>query len=292
MSTPEGVVAKPPTPYIDRAPSVLLQGPIGTGKSHSLVTIMQSGWDIFNIVTEPNGLETLVNAMRKYGVPPGRLHYRVIEPAREGFDSLMDMARKVTTFNFEALSKMAPQERSKSQFLEVVATFGNFIDDRTGMAFGPVHRLPPRCAVVLDSLSGLNLMAMDLTIGDKVTAHQGEWGVAMSMIDKLLLSLTSNLKCMFVLTAHVEREQDDTTLRSKLMTSTLGRKLAPKIPRFFSEVVLTSTEGGAYWWNTVHPDMDLKHRALQPGAKLIPTFKPIIDAYEARLQYLNQGPNT
>ena len=131
---------------------------------------------------------------------------------------------------------------------------------------------------------------MDLTIGDKVTAHQGEWGIAMNMIDKLLLTLTSNLQCLFVLTAHIEREMDEVTGGTKLMTSTLGRKLAPKIPRFFSEVVLTSTEGGKYYWNTTSANIDLKHRALPLGQKLNPSFAPIIAAYNQRIAYLKGQP--
>lgn len=251
---------------------------------------MEAGYTLYNIVTEPNGLETLINAMRERNVPPERLRYRVIEPAREGFGTLMEQAVKVTQMGYDTLSKQSPTTRAKAQFLQVVATFQNFTDDRTGTSFGDVSQLPPQCAVSLDSLSGLNLMAMDLTIGDKVTAHQGEWGVAMNMLDKLLLSLTSNLKCMFVLTAHVERETDELTQGTKLMVSTLGRKLAPKVPRFFSEVVLTSTEGGKYYWNTTSAQMDLKHRALPLGQKLVPSFRPIIDNYNQRLAYLSTQP--
>lgn len=278
---------QPPPP---RGPSVLLTGPPGTGKSYSLVTIMEAGYPLYLIVTEPNGLETLITAMQARSIPPDMLRYRVIEPAREGFDSLFKMSVMVTQMGYDSLSKMGPTERSKAQYLNVVSTFGNFVDDRTGASHGPVDHLPANCAVALDSLSGLNLMAMDLTIGNKVTAHQGEWGVAMNMLDKLLLTLTSNLKAMFVLTAHVERETDDNTRTSKLMTSTLGRKLAPKIPRFFSEYVLTSTEGGKYYWNTTSAEMDLKHRALPLGQKLAPSFKPIIDAYNSRLEYLKTQP--
>src|SRR5262245_55210484 len=167
MQTPQ----PPPKPLTltlppPRAPSVLLQGAPGTGKSHSLSTIMESGLELFLIVTEPNGLEAVVEAMTKKNIPADRLKFHVVEPAREGFDGLANMALKVTQMGFEGLSKVAPTERSKAQFLEVVATLGNFRDDRTGEAFGPVNSFGPKRAVALDSLSGLNLMAMDLTIGD------------------------------------------------------------------------------------------------------------------------------
>jgi hypothetical protein len=200
------------------------------------------------------------------------------------------MATKITEMGFDSLSKLGPTERSNAQFLTLISTLSNFTDDRTGQTYGPVNKFPPNVALALDSLSGVNIMAMDLTIGDKVTAHVGEWGIAMNMIDKLLLSLTSNLSCLFVLTAHIEPERDEITGGTKLMSATLGRKLAPKIPRFFSEVILTHTEGDTYYWSTSHPQIDLKHRALPRYNKLLPTFKPIIDNYQQRLAFISQEP--
>lgn len=287
---PEPLPAPELSPLM-RAPSVLLIGPPGSGKTHSIVTLMLAGLEVFDIVTEPNGLEVLVDAMYRNNVQAERLRYRVIEPAREDFGSLGSMAVQVTQMGYDGLSKMAPTERSKAQFLQVLNTCSNFVDDRTGQAFGNVSHFGPDRCVVLDSLSGLNLMAMDLTIGNKVTAHQGEWGVAMNMLDKLLLTMTSNLRCLFVLTAHLEPERDELTGTMKWMASTLGRKLAPRIPRFFSEVVLCYPEGTEYYWSTTHPNMDLKHRSLPHGNRLAPNFSPIVNAYAKRLEHL-KGTNT
>jgi hypothetical protein len=251
---------------------------------------MEQNVELFYICTEPNGLETLLDAMRKKKIDPALLHYKVIEPSRPGFHTLYAMATKITEMGFDSLSKLGPTERSNAQFLTLISTLSNFTDDRTGQTYGPVNKFPPNVALALDSLSGVNIMAMDLTIGDKVTAHVGEWGIAMNMIDKLLLSLTSNLSCLFVLTAHIEPERDEITGGTKLMSATLGRKLAPKIPRFFSEVILTHTEGDTYYWSTSHPQIDLKHRALPRYNKLLPTFKPIIDNYQQRLAFISQEP--
>ena len=104
---------------------------------------MAAGYDLYLIVTEPNGLETLLNAMKIYNIPPERLRYRVIEPARPGFDALLGMAQKVTMMGFEALRRWVQPSASKAQFLTLVGTFNNFIDDRTGQAFGDVSKLPP-----------------------------------------------------------------------------------------------------------------------------------------------------
>jgi len=268
---------------------VLLIGAPGSGKTHSISTLLEAGLKVFVIVTEPGGLETLIDASTNRSLPLQNLHYRVISPARPGFESLHQMAVKVTQLGFDSLSKMSPTNRDNAQFLSVLDSFKSFRCDRTGAMFGDISNFDSGSAVVVDSLSGLSLMAMDLTIGDKVTAHQGEWGVAMGMLDKLVLALTSNLKALFVLTSHFEREHDETTQSTKLMVSTLGRKLAPKLPRFFSEVVFTYTEGANYYWSTAAIQIDLKHRALPLGSKLAPSFLPIVQAYKSRLEAVKKA---
>lgn len=281
----------PSTPLIDHAkvvnaPCVLLVGAPGSGKTYSITTLLEAGLKVFVIITEPGGLETLLDTVIAKRLPIDNLHYRVISPARAGFDALASMAKNVSIMGFDSLSKMQPTNRSNAQFITIVACCKSFVCERTGIDYGNISDLGSDSAVVIDSLSGLSLMAMDLTIGDKVTAHMGEWGVAMGMLDKFILNLTSNLKALLVLTAHFERETDETTQSTKLMVSTLGRKLAPKLPRFFSEVVLCHVEGSNYYWSTSHPSMDLKHRALPLGSKLAPTFKPVVEGYKKRLELL------
>jgi len=214
-----------------------------------------------------------------------KLHYKAISPARPGFTSLLDSAKKVANLSYDDLTKLRPTSgRSNAQWITLLETLSNFKCDRTGETFGPVDNFGPDKALVIDSLSGLNTMAMDLTIGDKPTAHQGEWGVAMQMLDKLLLSLTSGLKCPLVITAHLEKETNDVTGAVQVMASALGRKLAPKLPRFFSEVVMAYRDNQMFAWSTQAPNTDLKSRALPLSAKLEPTFQPVIDAYRRRLE--------
>lgn len=271
---------------IFQSPSVLLMGPPGSGKSTSLVTLIEAGLELFVICTEPGGMEAIIDALTSRKLPISKLHFRVISPARPGFDALYKMGENISKFSFDTLSKMQPTVRTNAQFLSVVGCLRDFVCDHCGKSFGDVSTFDATRAVAIDSLSGLSLMAMDLTIGDKVTAHQGEWGVAMAQLDKLIHALTSNLKCTLVLTAHVEREGDEVGGGSKIMVSTLGRKLAPKIPRFFSEVVYAKTEGGKWYWSTQEVGTDLKHRALPLGSKLDPSFRPIVEKYKSRLDAL------
>lgn len=271
-------------------PSILLMGEVGAGKTHLISTLAESGLEVFVIITEPTGLETLLDVWASKKLNLTKLHYKIITPSRVGIEGLTNVAKKVSMLDFGGLASLKPSgDRTKAQWLTVLATLANFTDDRTGAQFGAVDDFGPERAVVIDSLSGLNLMAMDLVIGDKATAHQAEWGVAMGLLDKLILNLTSNLKCPLLITAHVEPEQDELTGARKLMASTLGKKLAPRLPRFFSEVILAQRNGATFVLNTTEPTTALKTRSLPMGDKLQPTLAPIIDAFRRRGEYAKGG---
>ena len=86
----------------------------------------------------------------------------------------------------------------------------------------------------------------------------------------------------FVLIAHVERETDMVLGGTKLMASTLGRALAPKIPPMFSDVILTTRQGDKWNWDTANVTADLKTRNLAIRGDLPPSFGPIIEKWKAR----------
>jgi len=265
-------------------PRVLLLGGPGSGKTYSLSTLLEAGLEVFVIITEPVGLDTLIDVVTAKKLPIAKLHWHSITPSRPGFDSLKDMAKKVAMMDYEAVSKLRPaSNRTHAQWIKVLECLSNFTCQRDGKSYGPVDQFSSDRVVVVDSLSGLNVMAMDITIGDKPTAHQGEWGIAMQQLEKLILALTSIPSCPFVLTAHTEREVNEITGVTQVMASALGRKLAPKLPRFFSEVVLAYREGEQFWWSTTATGVDLKNRALPLNAKLQPSFVPIFEVYRKRL---------
>jgi hypothetical protein len=179
-------------------------------------------------------------------------------------------------------------KESMRQFPRLLANLENFHDERTDRDFGDVTSWGSDRALVIDSLSGLSLIAMQHTVGFKPSPHQGEWGIAMSAIEMLLLKLSSDCKCFFVLTSHIEKEPDEITGIAKVTVSTLGRKLAPKIPRFFSEVVRgRKDQAGKFLWSTQDSEADLKNRALPTGNSIPQDFGIIVDAYRRREQIAN-----
>jgi AAA domain len=265
-------------------PSVLLLGAPGTGKTDVLIDLINHGLELFVISTEPNGVDTLLDSVHRRKADIKKLHWKQIQPFTGDFEDMLKTADKTGTMQFEGITKMVGTKPKRSQFYELLLTLTDFQCDRTGECFGPVDKFSPNRAVAMDSLSGLNLLSMTHVTGDKPVAHIGEWGLAMGQIENLINRLCGSLKCTFVLIGHLEREADEQTGgATKLMASTLGRRLAPKLPRFFSEVVMAYRAEGKWYWATDYINVDLKHRALPLGSKLEPSFLPIVQAYHRRL---------
>lgn len=273
-----------------KPPSVLLIGPSGTGKTYSLSTILEAGLELFVVITEPNGLDTLLDAVNKKGLDVNKLHWRYIEPATPGWDALGGMAKQINMMGYDDLSKLKSgiNKRECTQMMQLLEALHSFECDHCGQNFGDVSHFDTSRALAIDSLSGLNVMAMDLTIGMKPTAHQGEWGVAMNLEEKLILQLTSSLKCMFVLTGHVDKEPDLISGAQIVTASALGRKLAPKLGRFFSEVVMTKRgkDSKSFVWSTADVGADLKVRGLEFSDQLSPSFGAVWKFHEERMKSL------
>jgi hypothetical protein len=86
----------------------------------------------------------------------------------------------------------------------------------------------------------------------------------------------------FVLISHIERETDLVQGGSKITVSTLGVKLAPKIPLLFSDVILAKRNGAVWTWSTADPSADLKTRNLPVAENLLPSFAPIVAKWQSR----------
>lgn len=273
-------------------PSVLLMGATGSGKTWALSTVVEhTNLDLFVIITEPNGLDTLLDVWHTKKLPIERLHWHYVAPRAAKWDALKQMAKTVNTNSYEDLTKLKQgvAKKESTQFYEVLEQLENFTDDRTGESFGDVTEWTAdtnggRC-LAIDSLSGLNMMAMAMTIGLKPVAHQGEWGTAMNLEEQLFLTISSSLKVPFILTAHIDKEADEISGAQTIQAAALGRKLAPRLTRFFSEVVLASRGKSRtdFSWSTADVKADLKNRGLEFSSSLAPDFALVWQSYLRRL---------
>lgn len=248
----------------------LLVGASGTGKTHSIRSLVNAGLEVFVLFTEP-GMEVLGD------IPSDKLHWKYIPPAAPDWADMIDSATKINTLSFESLAKLSDIKKSKyTEFIQVLQCLQNFTDERTGQSFGSVDSWSTNRVLVLDSMSGLSIAAMNLVTGSKPCKSMADWGVAQDNLGRLVDKLTSALNCHFVLTAHLERETDEVTGGVQLMASTLGKKLAPKLPRFFSDVVHCVRDGTQFRWSTASMNVDLKARNLPISDKLSPDFGQIL----------------
>lgn len=266
------MISKSPLPGFN----LLLLGSTGTGKTYSIRTLVEQGITPFCVFTEP-GFEVLGD------LPADKLHWHYIKPADQAWAAMIDSAKKINTFSFESLTKLSDINRKDyGQFIDLLTTLSNFKCDRCGKEFGPVDEWNTSRALVLDSLSGVNIMAMNLVVGSKPVKSQADWGVAQDNLERLVQKLCIDTQCHFVLIAHAEREIDEVGGGSKIMAATLGKKLAPRLPRFFSDVVLADRQGTKFTWSTAAVGADLKARNLPVADNLPPSFAQIISSWESR----------
>jgi hypothetical protein len=256
-------------------PKVLLLAPTGSGKSHALRTLVDAGLEVFILKTEPS--EVLDDT------DPAKVHWHYIPAAKQSWTNMLTHAKYINSLTYKGLTQVEDIEKAKhTQFIDVINTCNNFVDDRTGRAYGDVMTWGTDRAFVIDSLSGLSLMSKGLMCGSNPAPDRGEWGVAMDNIERLINNLTTGTNCMFVLTAHLEREPNQLTGGDILTVSTLGQKLGPKLPRFFSDVIHCKRIGSKFTWSTVTDQMDLKARNLPWAADMPPSFVPLMNTWRER----------
>ena len=266
------------------APKVLLMGEIGSGKTRSIRTLIDAGIEVFFVATEP-GFETLLG-----DIPPDKLHWHYVPAYQSDRSVLKAIAKLVNTVDIEQIKKMPGINRQKyTQWFDLLGAFDNFKDDRTGKEYGDVGLFGPDKAVVIDSLSGVSNMAYHLLGGDKPCLSWPEYDACQFNIREFINTLTQTLNCWFVLTAHIERETDPATGLQRLMVSSLGKALAPQLPKYFSEVILCKklTQGDKLkWvWDNIDPDARVKFRNLPPSSSCEQDFKIIKANWEKKTTY-------
>lgn len=273
----------PTFPATLSGPNVLLMGPAGTGKTHAIGTLVDTGVEVFYFAYE-SGVESLLGYWTDRNLPvPENLHISTVRAPTASFLEMADSVRATNTMSYESLIKMADSSRSKYNQLEnFLRSFNDVKVDGEEKGYGDVLSWDNSRALVIDGLTGLSNSAMKAVIGGKFAKDQKDWGLAQNIVEGILRKLCDETKCMFVLIAHVERETDVVLGGTKIMASALGKALAPKLPAMFSDVILTVRNGDKWVWDTANAMADLKTRNLPIKADNAPTFASIIAKWKTR----------
>jgi len=271
-------------------PKVMIEGPSGTGKTYALGKLVD--WaaaqptpiEVFCLFTE-NGLETLLGYWRDHGKEvPANLHYHSTLTKPLALDQLLKAADNVGKLSYESITKMVDANRGgeNNAFYKILQSCADFPDDRTGKKFGPIDQFGVDKIFVIDSLSELANAAFKMVIGSKPTASMPDYGVAQNNLMNFLRLCTQGLRCTFIMTAHVDRQQDEITGGIKLMTKAIGKAMANDIPQLFSDVIYCVREGTNFYWDTAAANVDVKTRNLPIAAKQSPDFAIIMEKWKNR----------
>lgn len=262
-----------------RGTKTLLMGAPGGGKTTSLTTMIEAGIELFVLITDPGGEEALIDAMELKKLPMDKLHWHYVAAASPSWETLMKQAKLINMMGYKALAdiKSGIEKNDYQQFMELIKACEDFPCDRTGKTYGPIDKWGTDKCFALDSLSGVNTMALDMMIGAKPTAHMGEYGVSMNALHKFCTKLVADLDCFLVVNAHILKGEG-----LSIIVDVLGTKLAPKFPKDYSDVVLAYREGSDFYWSTSALEVDLKARTLPLSHKLTPSFDQVVTSWKRR----------
>ncbi len=260
---------------------VLLIGGSGSGKTFSLRTLVDAGITPMCVFTE-NSFDVLGD------VPKDKLHWVYIPPSQGTVQTLMDAAKRTMTLTPAQVQATNDISRAQTnQYMPLLEALMNFKCQRTGESFGNVSTWGTDKCLVIDSLSGLTIAATKLAVGEKYAMTQPEYQIAMKTIENLINQICTGFHCHAVVTAHMERELDEVNGGIKIYASTIGRKLAPVLPRNFTDVLLAKRMGTKFLWDSADPQADLKSRNAPISAELPPSFVPLVTKWKSRGGLIN-----
>lgn len=257
-------------------PKVVLMGDSGTGKTYALRTLLEAGITPMVFFLE-QGREVIMD------LPKDKWHWKYVRPFNASWGQLSTMSKNILQLSYENLTKTHDAMRKDcTGFMDVITSCNNFVCDCHGQSFGDTLNWKTDRALCFDGLSGLSTLAMTMTTGVKVTRGQNEWGVAMNSVNFFLEKLVSDLTCSLIVLAHEERETDLATGVAKIMVKTLGQKLAPDIPRKFSDVIQAIRVGAQFTWDPIAPNAATKTRYLELKSGQPASFVPLINGWKKK----------
>ena len=250
----------------------ILLGPPGTGKTYSLRTLENiTQIQARAVFTDPNYSSGLFPSME----------YVYVRPTVDSWESFLDVAEKSHTLPMDSLQKLDIGRTKYTAFRDIIQQMANY-RPLSGKSYGNISTWGTDTVFIFDNLTGLSRCARGWTAGGKPNPTQPEWGTMMHLVETFLTMLATSTWAHVILIAHIEQERDEITGTMKNMLSTLGRKLAPKIPADFNDAILARKDGGNFYWDTINTATDIKSMHLPFSGTISPNFGQIFKTWEAR----------
>lgn len=273
----------PGVPHDEEAPKVLLIGQPGSGKTYAIASLLEAGMEVFVIFTE-QGKESLLEACKERGISMAKLHWTRVAAGSPGFGALKKIARTVNmSTQKEMQSEKGIDAQKYRQMIELIGHCEDFVDQH-GVSYGNATDWGNDRALVIDGLSGINTMCMDLVVGAKPVKTVADWGIAMDAEMRFINQCANSLTAAFILVAHLELNKDEVEGKIYRYPRLLGNKNTYDFGKHFSDVILTTDEGDKFKWSTQEKQMQLKTRNLKRSNNLKPTFVPLIEKWASRYE--------
>lgn len=254
----------------------MLLGDSGAGKTYALRTLVDAGITPYCLFTE-NSFDVLGN------VPVEKMRWQYVPPIIESLAKLKEMSTRIGTMSFQAISMAQDATRFQdSQWMKMLEALFNFKDERTGKELGNIADWGTGVAFVIDSLSGLTIASRQNVAGNRPALAPPDYGLAQRQLESLINQICTAFRCHFVLIAHAERELDPVQGGQKIMASTIGKALAPVLPRFFTDVIMAKRSNIKFEWDTADSQSVLKARNAPISSSLPPSFAPLIKEWQNR----------
>jgi len=285
---PYNIIAGHKVPKGEEAPKILLLGLPGAGKTSSIATAIQAGLEVFVIFTE-QGKDSLLERVLALDLTKeerGRLHWNYVGASTPGWKGLMVFAKELNLKDQKELQVgkgAVPKEHQ--QLIDLIRVCSNFIDQH-GVEFGDISRFDNDKMVVIDGLSGINDMCMDIVVGAKVIKTIADWGMAMDAEIKFIKQLCNDLTCAMTLIGHLELDKDEMDGRIYKFPKLLGKANTASFGKYFSDVILAKDLGEEYVWSTQEKEMQLKTRNLSKSKKHEPSFVPLFKTWAKRYEIM------
>lgn len=258
----------------------LALGASGSGKTYLMTTLAQAGLTVIHIGLEPSR-QTLAKAITSSkDVSFANYHYMEVETAPTSFAALKDTASKLNALTFKAICDLEGINRDKTRgFLKLLDLLGNIVID--GKSIGSADTLDNKYAIVIDSLSALSILAKQLIAGQNPALSPSQWNMAQDTVRTLLNKLCFECNCHVFVLGHLEPEKDEVTGKVVNMPSTLGRKLAPELSRYFDETFIVKGENGKHTIATLDSMAATKARLFPYSKELPATLVPLINEWRS-----------
>jgi hypothetical protein len=252
-------------------------GAPGSGKTTAVATMLKMGFKVFVLFTE-QGIGNLLKACRYHGCTEEdmtRLFYAYIPPGGTSFEALAKGAKAVNEASeFGKMDNSTMDRKKYGQLIQCMKLCNNFVDQH-GHDHGSIEDLGCDSVFVVDGMSNLARMAMQLTVGAKPVKTLQDWGVAIESLENFENQITT-IKAPFILLAHIERETDEVTQKIFVTIATLGNKYPLRIGRNYHDVILAENTKGEFTWATTSRDCQLKGTYLPIADKMQADFRPLV----------------